>query len=332
MRGSISPWGCPSFAPLRITERRSISPGRALRTRPASLRRCGRQKRLRRAVPGADDKALPPLREVIQRHGLAPLKRFGQHFLTDPRLIARIAAVAGDLTQGMVIEIGPGPGGLTRALLAAGAQRLVAVEYDERCLAALEELVSVYPDRLEIIAGDALKVDVARIGTPPRKIVANLPYNISTVLLTQWLAQAQAFAGLTLMFQKEVADRLMAVPRTKSYGRLSVLAQATCRVVKNFDLPPGAFHPPPKVTSTVVTLTPHETPLPCRVGTLEACTAAAFGQRRKVLRTSLRRWTPAAEALLEETGLNAGARAEELTPGDFVRLAVAHDRDFPDGQ
>lgn len=274
----------------------------------------------------ADPPRLPPLREVIRAHGLAPLKRYGQHFLTDPRLIARIAAAAGDLSQGTVIEVGPGPGGLTRALLAAGARQVMAIEFDPRCLAALEELATAYPDRLRVVAGDALAVDAAALGIPPRKIVANLPYNISTTLLTKWLAQAQAFESLTLMFQKEVAERLVAVPRTKAYGRLSVIVQAHCQVRKAFDLAAGAFHPPPKVTSSVVILVPLAAPLPCGFRTLELCTAAAFGQRRKVLRTSLRAWTPAPEALLEDVGISPTARAEELAPADFVRLATAFER------
>lgn len=270
----------------------------------------------------ADLSHLPPLRDVIRSHGLAPLKRYGQHFLTDPRVMARIVAAAGDVSDGTVIEVGPGPGGLTRALLQAGARHVVAIEYDPRCLAALEPLVAASGGRLEILAADALAVDAAAIGTAPRRIVANLPYNISTALLTKWLAEAPAFASLTLMFQKEVAERLMAAPRTKAYGRLSVLTQVLCRIRKDFDLAPGAFHPPPKVTSTVVTLIPHASPLPCAVRTLEACTAAAFGQRRKVLRSSLRQWAPCAEALLDEARLDASARAEELLPVDFVRLAV----------
>lgn len=281
-------------------------------------------RRLQNVVPDADPAPnLPPLREVIHAHGLAPLKRYGQHFLTDPRLIARIAAAAGDLTQGTVFEIGPGPGGLTRALLAAGAREVVAVEYDSRCLAALAELGAVYPGRLRVVAADALDLDLATLGPAPRKVVANLPYNISTVLLTRWLARINDFAGLTLMFQKEVAERLAASPRTKAYGRLSVLTQVLCRIHKDFDLAPGAFHPPPKVASTVVTLTPLGEALPCRLTTLEACTAAAFGQRRKTLRSSLKSWAGAPEDLLDAAGLSSSARAEELVPADFVRLAAA---------
>ena len=277
-------------------------------------------------MPAASEPDLPPLRDVIHAHGLAPLKRYGQHFLTDPRLIARIAAAAGDLTQGTVFEIGPGPGGLTRALLAAGAKQVVAIEYDARCLAALTELAAAYTGRLRVIEADALATDLTALGPAPRKIVANLPYNISTPLLTRWLAQIDAFAGLTLMFQKEVAERLAAKPRTKAYGRLSVLTQALCRVQKNFDLAPGAFHPPPKVASTVVTLSPLGEPLPCALKTLEACTAAAFGQRRKTLRSSLKSWSGAPEALLASVDLPSTVRAEELLPTDFVRLAAAYDR------
>jgi 16S rRNA (adenine1518-N6/adenine1519-N6)-dimethyltransferase len=270
---------------------------------------------------------LPPLREVIAAHGLAPLKRYGQHFLTDPRLIARIAAAAGDLTQGTVFEIGPGPGGLTRALLDAGAAKVIAVEYDSRCLAALAELAEAYPGRLELVEADALEVDLTSLAEGPRKIVANLPYNISTALLTRWLAQAEYFDSMTLMFQKEVAERLKAQPRTKAYGRLSVLTQVVCRVRKAFDLAPGAFHPPPKVTSSVVVLTPRPERLPCRLKTLEACTAAAFGQRRKTLRSSLKSWTSNAERLLESVDLKSSARAEELLPMDFVKLVAAFEAD-----
>lgn len=269
---------------------------------------------------------LPPLREVIAKHGLAPLKRYGQHFLTDPRLIARIAASAGDLRQGTVFEIGPGPGGLTRALLNAGAAHVVAIEYDPRALPALEEVSAAYPGRLEVLQADALETDLSGMGEAPRKIVGNLPYNISTVLLTRWLAQIDAFDGLTLMFQKEVAERLAAQPRTKQYGRLSVLTQTFCHIRKAFDLAPGAFHPPPKVASSVVVLTPRREPLPCRLATLEACTAAGFGQRRKTLRSSLKSWTGSAEPLLESIGLSSSARAEELTPADFVRLAAAYEK------
>ena len=287
---------------------------------------------MRTAVAEPDVSGLPPLRDVIRHHGLAPLKRYGQHFLTDPRLIARIAAAAGDLKHRTVIEVGPGPGGLTRALLAAGASRVLAVEFDPRCLDALAELAAVYPDRLQVVAGDALELDVAELAEPPRKVVANLPYNISTALLTRWLVQASAFESLTLMFQKEVAERLTAVPRTKAYGRLSVITQALCNVRKNFDLAPGAFHPPPNVTSSVVTLVPIQVPLACGFRTLETCTAAAFGQRRKVLRTSLRAWEPNPEPLLAEVGISPTARAEELTPGDFVSLATAFERRREDPQ
>ena len=266
---------------------------------------------------------LPPLREVIAAYGLAPLKRYGQHFLTDPRLIARIAAAAGDLTQHTVFEIGPGPGGLTRALLQAGARQVIAIEYDQRCIEALQPLVHAYPNRLSVVTADALEADLAALAPGPRKIVANLPYNISTALLTKWLAEIEHFDGLTLMFQKEVADRLTASPRTKAYGRLSVLTQSLCEVYKAFDLAPGAFHPPPKVTSTIVSIAPRGDALPCPLKTLEACTAAAFGQRRKTLRTSLKRWNEDPETVLARAGISSAARAEELTPEDFVRLATA---------
>lgn len=254
---------------------------------------------------------------------MAPLKRFGQHFLTDPRLIARIAAAAGDLSTSTVFEVGPGPGGLTRALLAAGAARVVAIEYDERCLAALAELAAVYPGQLEVVTADALEIDLTVLGEAPRKIVANLPYNISTALLVRWLKQIDAFDRLTLMFQKEVADRLAAQPHTKAYGRLSVLTQVLCHIRRDFDLAPGVFHPPPKVVSTVVSLTPKGEALPCRLSTLSDGTRAAFAQRRKTLRSSLRGWARAPEVLLAGADIMPRARAEELAPTDFLRLAAA---------
>ncbi|HEX2117276.1 MAG TPA: 16S rRNA (adenine(1518)-N(6)/adenine(1519)-N(6))-dimethyltransferase RsmA, partial [Alphaproteobacteria bacterium] len=197
--------------------------------------------------------ALPPLREVIARHGLAARKSLGQHFLLDLNLTGRIARAAGDLTSGTTIEIGPGPGGLTRALLAQGAS-VIAVERDARCIAALAELGQAYPGRLAIIEADALEIDVHALGDAPRRIVANLPYNVATPMLLQWLAHAEAFAGMTLMFQKEVALRLVAARREPAYGRLAVAAQWRCRVRKLFDITPSAFTPPPQVVSSVIEL------------------------------------------------------------------------------
>ena len=268
--------------------------------------------------------ALPPLREVIARHGLGARKSLGQHFLLDLNLTGRIARAAGDLSRGTIIEIGPGPGGLTRALLQAGASRVVAIERDERCLAALQELATAYPGRLELISGDALKIDAATLGAPPRRIVANLPYNISTALLLLWLPKIGAFDSLTLMFQKEVADRLTARPRTKDYGRLSVLTQWLTEPRRLFDIPPRAFTPPPNVTSTVVQLVPRPQPLgPAEIGRLEQVTAAAFGQRRKMLRQSLRTLGVDVPALLAAADSPETARAEELDVQQFCALARA---------
>src|SRR5436305_11038023 len=266
--------------------------------------------------------ALPPLRETIARHGLDARKRLGQHFLLDLNLTRRIARAAQPLDQGTVIEVGPGPGGLTRALLLEGAARVVAIEVDPRAIAALRELQAVSGGRLEVIEADALAVDPATLGPPPRRIVANLPYNISTALLVRWLHAADAVADMVLMFQKEVVDRLVARPRSKEYGRLSVLAQHVCEVRRLFDVPPSAFVPPPKVTSSVARLTPR--PAGQRLADLrplERVTAAAFGQRRKMLRGSLSGLFPDPVPVLEGLGLSPTARAEELLVQDFVRLA-----------
>ena len=208
---------------------------------------------------------LPPLRDVINRHGLGARKSLGQHFLLDLNLCGRIARASGDLRGVNVVEIGPGPGGLTRALLDEGAQRVVAVERDKRCIAALQELAAVYGDRLHIIEADALKVDLSTLAPPPRRIVANLPYNIATALLIAWLRRIDDFESLTLMFQKEVVDRLSARPRQKDYGRLSIITQWLCAVRPEFNVDKRAFTPPPKVASSVVTLTPHPQPLASRL-------------------------------------------------------------------
>jgi len=268
--------------------------------------------------------ALPPLRETIARHELDARKRFGQHFLLDLNLTRRIARAAAPLDQGTTIEIGPGPGGLTRALLLEGAARVVAVEVDPRALGALAELQIAAPGRLEVIEGDALGIDPASLGPAPRRIVANLPYNISTALLVRWLKSADALADMVLMFQKEVVDRLVAVPRTKDYGRLSVLAQHVCEVRRLFDVAPSAFVPPPKVVSSVAHLTPRPAgERLANLASLEKVTAAAFGQRRKMLRGSLSGLFGNPVAALEGLGLSPTARAEELAVADFVRLAEA---------
>jgi 16S rRNA (adenine1518-N6/adenine1519-N6)-dimethyltransferase len=267
---------------------------------------------------------LPPLRETIATHGLDARKRFGQHFLLDLNLTRRIARAAGALGDGTTIEVGPGPGGLTRALLLEGAARVVAIEVDPRAIDALGELREASDGRLEVIEGDALQIQPATLGPAPRRIVANLPYNISTALLIRWLHAANDVADMVLMFQKEVVDRLAAKPRTKEYGRLSVLAQHVCEVRRLFDVPPSAFVPPPKVISSVAQLTPR--PAADRVANLaplERITAAAFGQRRKMLRGALAGTFADPIATLEGLGLAPTARAEELSVADFVRLAAA---------
>jgi 16S rRNA (adenine1518-N6/adenine1519-N6)-dimethyltransferase len=277
-------------------------------------------------VPEQPD--LPPLREVIARHGLRALKSYGQHFLLDLNLTGRIARAAGDLRQGTTIEVGPGPGGLTRALLSEGASRVVAIERDRRCLAALEELAAAYPGRLEIVCGDALTIDIRQLGQAPRRIVANLPYNVATPLLIRWLTAVADSPGclerMVLMFQKEVAERLAAPAGNRTYGRLSVLAQWLCHVRLLFDIPGRAFTPPPNVVSTVVGLEPFPAPAhPARLADLERVTAAAFGQRRKMLRQSLKSLVSDPRDLLAAVDIDETARAEALAVADFCALARA---------
>jgi len=263
---------------------------------------------------------LPPLRDVIKRFDLGARKSLGQHFLLDLNLCARIARAAGDLNGVNVIEIGPGPGGLTRALLQAGAKRVVAVERDSRCVAALAELAAAYPGRLEIIEADALETDVTALAPAPRRIVANLPYNVATPLLLGWLRHVRDFEGLTLMFQKEVAARLAAKPGSKSYGRLSVITQWLAEVRHEFNVSNEAFTPPPKVASSVVSLIPRPEPLaPADWEMLEKVTARAFGQRRKMLRASLKPLGLDFVAL----GIEPTARAEDLSVEQFCRIASA---------
>ena len=265
---------------------------------------------------------LPPLREVIAKYDLAARRALGQNFLLDLNLTGKIARAAGDLTAGTTIEIGPGPGGLTRALLSHGARAVIAIERDARCLGALAEISAVYPGKLTVIEGDALAVDCAKLGSAPRRIVANLPYNIATPLIIKWLQQGAAFASLTVMVQKEVADRLIATPRSKDYGRLSIVAQFLAKPRRLFDLPPRAFVPPPKVTSTVIELLPLPEPaFPARLADLERVTQAAFGQRRKMLRQSLRSLGGDTEALMAAAEITPTARAEELTVAQFAALA-----------
>lgn len=268
--------------------------------------------------------ALPPLREVIARHDLAARRRLGQHFLLDLNLTGRIARAAGSIGEGTVIEVGPGPGGLTRALLMADAAKVIAVERDARCIEALADLREAAAGRLEIVEGDALEIDIASLGEAPRRIVANLPYNISVPLLIDWVEKAERFASMTLMFQKEVADRITATTGDKSYGRLAVLANWRCRTRTLFDIPARAFTPPPKVVSAVVELIPYdEPPHPCDIAALQTVAAAAFGQRRKMLRRSLGSLGVNTEALLEAAGIDPTARAESLDIAKFAALARA---------
>jgi 16S rRNA (adenine1518-N6/adenine1519-N6)-dimethyltransferase len=267
---------------------------------------------------------LPPLRDVIARHGLAAKRALGQHFLLDLNLTGRIARAAGDLGSGTTIEVGPGPGGLTRALLAHGARKVIAIELDPRCVEALRDLATAYPGRLEIIAGDAMTIDPTKLGDGPRRIVANLPYNVSTALLAQWLPSLSRLERLVLMFQKEVAERLAAPPGSRDYGRLSVALQWRADVKRLFDLPPRAFTPPPKVTSSVVEIRPLPHPrFPADPQLLERVTAAAFNQRRKMLRQSLRSAVPDATALLAAAQIDGTRRAEDLSVEQFCALARA---------
>lgn len=270
---------------------------------------------------------LPPLRDVIRRHELSAQKSLGQNFLLDLNLTARIARGSGELEGAQVVEVGPGPGGLTRALLALGAARVVAVERDRRCIAALAEVAEAYPGRLHVIEGDALKVDVrAHLEPGPVRVVANLPYNVGTLLLVGWLSAdpwPPWFSSLTLMFQREVAERIVAAPGTKSYGRLAVLAGWRTQARILFDVAPSAFVPPPKVTSSVVHLVPRAAPMPCALRDLERVTEAAFGQRRKMLRQSLKSLGVPAGDLLGRAGLDETARAEEIDIPGFVALARA---------
>ena len=270
---------------------------------------------------------LPPLREVLQAHDLVAKKQLGQNFILDLNLTARIARAAGDLTACDVLEVGPGPGGLTRGLLIEGARRVLAVEKDPRCLPALEEIAATVPGRLQVVLGDALAVDVRALLTPPIKVVANLPYNVGTELLIRWLTPAvwpPFWSSLTLMFQKEVAERIVAKPRTDHYGRLALLAQwrTDARIVMT--LPPEAFTPAPKVHSAVVHLTALPEPrFPCDGAVLQRITAMAFNQRRKMLRSSLKALAPGIEGLLESVGIPPTARAEEIGLEAFCALARA---------
>ena len=275
-------------------------------------------------APLAPD-GLPPLREVVARDQLLARKSLGQHFLYDLALTGRIAAAAEGLAHGTTIEIGPGPGGLTRALLAAGAARLVVVERDPRFLPALHEIAARWPGRLEIMQADALDVAAEAIGEPPRRIVANLPYNVGTPLLIGWLAHPAAFASLTLMLQKEVVGRITAAPDSDAYGRLAVAAQWRWDPRRLFDVPAGAFVPPPRVDSAVVRLVPRAAPRAAAdAAWLERVTAAAFGQRRKMLRSALRALSGDPLPRLAAAGIAPERRAETLSVEEFCALARAY--------
>jgi 16S rRNA (adenine1518-N6/adenine1519-N6)-dimethyltransferase len=281
-------------------------------------------------MAGAD--LLPPLGEVIAAHGLAARKSLGQNFLLDLNLTRRIARAAGPLEDATVYEVGPGPGGLTRALLLEGAERVIAVERDARCIGPLQEIATAYPGRLNIVPADALASNEEALLAEHNvhgavRVAANLPYNVGTALLVKWLIAEHWppwWQSLTLMFQREVAERIVAKPATRSYGRLSVLAQWRTQPRLLFDVHPRAFTPPPKITSAVVRLDPIEEPVaPAELGDLEAVTAAAFGQRRKMLRQSLKSLAAVPETLLQTAGIDPTARPEHLTVSQFAALARA---------
>ena len=268
---------------------------------------------------------LPPLRQVISDHGLSARKALGQNFLLDLNLTAKIARVAGDLQAHDVLEIGPGPGGLTRGLLAEGARRVLAVEKDGRCMPALEQISAAYPGRLELLNGDALEIDPLVHLTPPIRVVANLPYNIGTELLVRWLTPPQwppFWQSLTLMFQREVAERIVAVPGSKAYGRLAILAQWRCDARIALSLPPEAFTPPPKVSSAVVHLAALPAPrFPAEADVLSRVVAMAFNQRRKMLRAALKGLAPDIEDRLIAAGIAPTERAEQVPLEGFCALA-----------
>ena len=277
------------------------------------------------AMPMID--GLPPLREVIRAHDLVARRQLGQNFILDLNLTAKIARLAGDLGACDVLEIGPGPGGLTRGLLIEGARKVLAIEKDPRCIAALEEIAAVYPGRLHIMNADALDIDVAQHLTQPVRVVANLPYNVGTELLIRWLTPQvwpPFWQSLTLMFQKEVAERIVARPRSEHYGRLALLAQWRCDPKIVMTLPPEAFTPAPKVHSAVVHLTRLDAPrFPANEALLTRVTTMAFGQRRKMLRSSLKGLRPDIEARLVAVGIDPTARAEEIGLDRFCALSLA---------
>lgn len=270
--------------------------------------------------------SLPPLRDVIAAYGLSAKKTLGQNFILDTNLLDKIARASKSrdpepFERGTVIEVGPGPGGVTRAILDNGAKRLTVIEKDERCLGLLNDIAAAYPDRLTILNDDALGIDAAALGASPRSVISNLPYNVGTLLLTGWLKRVRDFSSFTLMFQKEVAERLIARPRTADYGRLSILTQWLCDAEILFTVPPACFTPPPKVTSAVVFLRPRAKPLAdARPDLLERITAAAFNQRRKMLRSSLKTVGDPAR-LCAAAGVPETARAEEVAVEQFCAMA-----------
>jgi 16S rRNA (adenine1518-N6/adenine1519-N6)-dimethyltransferase len=281
--------------------------------------------------PGQSPDGIDPLREVIRRHGLAAKKSLGQNFILDLNLTRRIARAGGPIDGRTIVEVGPGPGGLTRALLMEGAKRVIAVERDDRCLPALAEIQERYPGRLDVHAGDAIETDWARlVGNEKAVIAANLPYGAATILLVGWLETEPWppwWDRMVLMFQKEVAERIVAEPGSKDYGRLSVIAQWRSEAFIALTLKPEAFTPPPKVSSAVVVFAPRPVPQPaCSVKALGRVTAAAFGQRRKMLRASLKTLVPNPEELLAAAGISPELRAERVCVRDFAKLALVYER------
>lgn len=269
----------------------------------------------------SDLSTLPPLRDVIRDHDLRAEKKLGQNFLLDQNITDKIVRACGDLKGLTIFEIGPGPGGLTRSLMGSAADKIIAIEFDDRAVAALQGLITFGDGRLEVIKGDALHADLKNMVAAPRAIVANLPYNISTVLLLKWLEDiwndSGAYQFMTLMFQKEVVERLMAKPGTKDYGRLSVMTQWLCHVSKAFDLPPEAFSPPPKVTSSIAVMKPRADILKADFAKMEKVLAVAFNQRRKMIRSSMKQFMPQ----IEELGIDPTLRAENLSVENYVAIA-----------
>ena len=269
----------------------------------------------------SDLSALPPLRDVIRDHDLRAEKKLGQNFLLDQNITDKIVRACGDLSGLTIFEIGPGPGGLTRSLIESDAKKIIAIEFDDRAVGALQGRVTAGAGRLDVLKGDALNTDLKMMADSPRAIVANLPYNISTVLLLKWLknlwADHEAYQFMTLMFQKEVVERLMAKPGTKDYGRLSVMTQWLCHVSKAFDLPPEAFSPPPKVTSSIAVIKPRADALKADFSKMEKVLAVAFNQRRKMIRSSMKQYMPQ----IEELSIDPTLRAENLSVKDYVAIA-----------